>query len=279
MIVNKGTSFGWSYEQLANDNSRLGLHLFSVLACIVESWKEDGGLLGKIEQGEVQLPPDYKGLVKEACLALENDFHGLAIQVDMLNHIYDNRKNFLRGKDFLYATEVIEKYFANMRSIYDFMAKVIRLTMNPNHIKQLGGAFDSFNDLIKSVDKGKHDEKYPERLKELLKNIKDSFYKVRGMRDFIFHNGKQLHVMTKDDGYYIGLGAFSKEYEWVPVMPYLLEVTREMVELGEELGILIQEEYTKRYGKIPFTYVALEGRCIPSFMDFLNSKVKVEERD
>ncbi|USK62183.1 hypothetical protein [Peribacillus asahii] len=272
LIVNKGISFGWNPDELMHDKTRLGFTLFSVLACIMESWKPEGGLLGKIETSEVQLEPQYKGLIKEACLAMENDFHGLATHIDMINFIYDNRRGSLSGKDFLYATEVFEKYFANMRSIYDFMAKIVRLTVEQTHIKGLGLAFDSLNDLIKSVEKGKHDEKYPERLKQLLMDIKDSFLKVRGIRDYILHNGKQLRVMTKDDGYYIGLSAFSKDNQYdnfVPALPYLLEITKEMISFGEELGLIIHEEYTKRYGNIPFTYVAFEGQCIPSFIKFL----------
>jgi hypothetical protein len=265
MLINKGSSIGWATEQLEKSREALGLTLISVLSSIRESWK----IGQETEQGSPHaISPKIKGLIIEAYEAMYHDLHGLIIQVDMIKHFFDNKKGITRHKDFLYVTEVIEKYFANMRSIYDFMSKVLILSVDPKLFGQV--SFDSLNSLITSVEKGKTKGKLTADLEKLLLEIKPSFHALRDIRDFIIHNGKQLKIMTGENEYLVeNFIEKDKTDDYVPLLPYLSTITKEMLIFGDEIAHIIYEEYTKRYGEVPYFLVALEGVCIPSFIDFL----------
>src|SRR5690625_4298178 len=119
MLINKGSSENWSYEELKDSEDTLGFKLISVLRSIEQSWER--------YEGENQIKDKYKGLVKEASLALYHDLHGLAV---MIQHMFHSRNETTRHKDFLFVSEIVEKYFSNLRSIYDYMAKILRLSVN-----------------------------------------------------------------------------------------------------------------------------------------------------
>lgn len=267
LLINKSSSIGWSYNQLKESKTALGFDLISVLHSILDSWETNrGGQI--INENTQELKNKYKGLVKEAYLAMYHDFHGLAVQIDMIQHLFVNRKNAVRHKDFLYVSEIVEKYLSNLRSIYDFMAKVLRLAVKQRYFGQIN--FDSLNSLIESVEKRKTAGKIPEGLKESLLSIKDEFLYVRGMRDSIIHNGEQISIMPDDDGYYLRIWSEEKGKKvYVPLLNYLSERTIEMFNFGEKIGVVIFNEFCKEYGDIPFRLVALEGVRIPTFINFL----------
>ncbi|MEK4115656.1 hypothetical protein NST44_05570 [Paenibacillus sp. FSL W8-0919] len=266
LIVNKGTSIGRSAEDLEADDSVLGLFLVSVLDCILSPL-----------QGDVyMLRPNYQGLIKEARTAMVHDIHGLAIINDMIQFTFEKHGE-LPHKDFLYVMELIEKYFTNLRSIYDFMSKVLRLAVEEGRIGQI--PFDSLNDLITYAETNPRAESYfPEDLISLLKNIKSEFQLVREIRDFIIHNGKQISLLSDDRGYRLGpfdsngtLADYTpgKERNHEELVPYLAERTNRMIEFGEEVGIIINREFRRLHGDFPLFLCALEGVCIPSFVKFL----------
>lgn len=266
MIVNKSTSIGWTIEALEADKSVLGLKLISVLDCILRP------LLGDVHK----LRPQYQGLIEEARIALVHDIHGLAILNDMLQFIF-TKPDGIQHKDFLYVMEIIEKYFTNMRSIYDFMSKVLRLAVEEKNIGKI--SFDSFNSLLTFAESNsKPQQLLPEDLISLLTNIKDEFNLVKNIRDFIIHNGKQISLLKDDKGYQLGpfnnqgelielqLGEENK-YEYL--IPYLSQRTESMLKFGESIADIIHREFTRMNGEFPFMWSALEGVCIPSFVDLL----------
>ncbi|MEJ9115922.1 hypothetical protein LAV76_24465 [Bacillus paramobilis] len=267
MIINKGMSIGWSPDQLHASKNALGFQLISILDYILKSWenKQDR----QIETQNI-FKLKYQGLVKEAYEGLYNDYHGLAVKIDMLELIFQKKQTDMRHKDFLYVAEVVEKYFMDIRSIYDFMAKILRLTVDPKYVGQL--SFDSLNSLITSVEKGKTKGKLPESLEGKLLSIIDSFHKTREIRDSIVHSGHQINIMTLDQGYAVKIPSNKngEPDECIPLLPYLSEITMEMFSFGEDIAILIYEEYRKIYGEFPLGLVALEGICIPNFIEFLN---------
>lgn len=264
--VNKGTSRFWSAEALTASDEALGLLLLSVLDSILRP-----------VHGEVhRLNDKYHGLVEEAHIALSNDIHGLAILQDMITFTYENKHQLLRHKDFLYSLELIEKYFTNLRSIYDFMSKVLRLSVEERRIGQI--PFDSLNDMIAFSETKRGQECLSKQLVELLKGIKAEFHLIRNMRDFIVHHGKQITLLTDDNGYKLGpfdstgnLAEFvpGEERKYEALMPYLAERTQCMLSFGDEIGNIIFNEFQNQHGKFPFSYSAIEGECIPSFIRFL----------
>lgn len=266
MIVNKGMSIGWSYEDFEKDKSVLGVYLISVLDCIL-----------KPMQGDVyKLRPQYQGLVEEARIALAHDIHGLAILNDMLLFIFDKPSD-LQHKDFMYVMEIVEKYFMNLRSIYDFMSKVLRLAVEESNIGKM--SFDSLNSLMAFTEKNtKANELLPEDLILLLASIKSEFNLIKSIRDFIIHSGKQISLLKDQDGYKLGpfnddgiliefLSGENGKYEYL--IPYLSQRTENMLNFGEEIGRIIHREFIRMHGEFPFMLCALEGVCIPSFVKLL----------
>jgi hypothetical protein len=266
LIVNKGTSIGWSAKDLEANDNVLGLFLVSVLDCIISPI-----------QGDVyRLRPNYQGLVKEARTAMVHDIHGLAILNDMIQFTFEKHEE-LAHKDFLYVMELIEKYFTNLRSIYDFMSKVLRLAVEEGRIGQI--PFDSLNDLISYAETNpRAASNLPEDLIDLLKGIKSEFHLVREIRDFIIHNGKQISLLSDDAGY--RLGPFDSNgtiTEYTPgeeriheeLLPYLAARTNRMFEFGETVGNIINREFRRLHGDFPLFLCALEGVCMPSFVRFL----------
>lgn len=223
-----------------------------------------------------RLRPNYQGLVKEARTALVHDIHGLVILNDMIQFIFEKHEE-LAHKDFLYVMELIEKYFTNLRSIYDFMSKVLRLVVEEGRIGQI--PFDSLNDLIAYAETNpRAASNLPKDLIDLLKGIKSEFHLVREIRDFIIHNGKQISLLSDDKGY--KLGPFDSKgtlVEYAPgeersheeLMPYLAERTNCLLEFGEAVGKVINREFRRLHGDFPLFLCALEGVCMPSFVRFL----------
>lgn len=274
LIVNKGTSIGWSSEELEANDNVLGLFMVSVLDCI----------LNPIQNDVNSLRPEYQGLVKEARTAMVHDIHGLAILSDMIQFTFE-KHNDLKHKDFLYVIELIEKYFTNLRSIYDFMSKVLRLAVEEGRIGQI--PFDSLNDLITYAESSSRAARFlPNDLINLLVEIKSEFHLVRGIRDFIIHNGKQISLLSDKNGYKLGpfdnTGALAEyepeeERKHEDLIPYLAERTNRMLVFGETIGTIIDREFRRHHGDYPLLLCALEGVCIPSFVQFLGINSSISE--
>lgn len=274
LIVNKGTSIGWKLEDLEADDNVLGLLIVSVLDCILDPI-----------EGEVNsLSPVNHGLVKEARTAMVHDIHGLAILNDMIHFIFERHVDLV-PKDRLYIIELIEKYFTNLRSIYDFMCKILRLAVKEGRIGQI--PFDSLNNLITYAEtKQRAIVNLPDDLIFLLKDIKSEFHLVRGIRDFIIHNGKQISLLTNENGYKLGPfdngGALAdytlgEERKHEDLIPYLSERTNRMLDFGESIAKIIDREFRRNHGNYPLSLCALEGVCIPSFVKFLGLKSATKE--
>lgn len=269
LLINKGNSIGWSYEELRVSKDALGINLISVLSSIEMSWDQNNN------NGQKELSPKYKGLVKEAYNAMYHDIHGLAVQVDLLKFLFIHKGDLVRHKDFLFVSEIVEKYLTNLRSIYDFMAKVLRLSVEDRHLGQIN--FDSLNSLIESVEKEKTKGKISRELEELLISIKKEFHKVRNLRDSIVHNGEQITILTDEKGYLIEvLSEESNGKNTVYLMDFLSVRTKKMILFGEGIAEIVFKEYCKQYGDVTLFLVGLEGVCIPAFIEFLNMSYPFE---
>lgn len=262
MIVNKGSSFGWSLEDLAASKDSLGLSIIQVLDGITTSWEKED------PEATSVIPKNTKGLIKEAYRGMYHDLHGLSVLIDMINHIYESKGSLTRHKDFLFVSEAVEKYFSNLRSIYDFLAKVSLLAVNPRFHGQI--SFDSLNTLIKNAENEKKKEKFPLELVEELLSIKPAFNSLKNIRDYITHNGKQLKIRTHIDGYHIeNLENKETDEPYLPLLPLLSTLTMDMLSFSAEIAVIISNKYTEYYGEIPYPLIALNGICMPAFIDFL----------
>jgi hypothetical protein len=232
LLINKGSSIGWTAEDLEKNEEVLGLYLISILDCILTPKNKEAG----------KIAPKNYGLIEEAANAMYHDIHGLAILADMIDFVFKNRReDDLQHKDFLYVIEIIEKYFTNIRSIYDFMSKVSRLAVEERYLGQI--SFDSLNGLITFSETPKTQERLPSDLIALFTEIKTEFHLVRGIRDVIVHNGKQITLMTDHSGYLLGpfdkdgaLLSFSEnsfeDRKYEALLTYLSDRTYNMIAFG-----------------------------------------------
>lgn len=271
LIINKGSSFGWSLEELAESKSSLGLAIIINLEAIIKSWEQEDPKTNHL------VPPRTKGLVKKAYNGMYHDLHGLSVLIDMINHIYENKSSSTRHKDFLFVSEVVEKYFTNIRSLYDFLAQITLLAVNPRFHGQISS--DSLNSLIKAVEKENAKEKFPEDLTKILQEIKPAFSSLKNTRDFITHHGKQLGFQTHPDGYHMENPVNQEEAKvYIPLLPFLQEITLEMMNFSAEVAEIISKNY-KGFDEIPYYLIALEGVCIPTFIDFLGILEEEKKED
>jgi hypothetical protein len=159
----------------------------------------------------------------------------------------------------MYVMEIIEKYFTNLRSIYDFISKILRLAVEERRIGQI--PFDSINGLITFAESSPRAvQLIPEDLIILLKEIKSEFHLVRSIRDFIIHNGKQISLLTDKNGYKLGpfdntgnLAGYSpgEDRSYEDLITYLADRTNRMLEFGEKVGIIIDREFRRHHGDFP----------------------------
>ncbi len=255
---------------MREDDNILGFRFLSVLYYIINSWDHEGP---ETEDGPRRMKEKGRQIVRDAYQGMYHDLHGLAILIDMVKVIFENKRSITLHKDFLYVQEIIEKYYTNLRSIYDFLANVLNLAVEPRLVGQL--PFNSFNDVINAIESGKLKEKLPEEAQRAILSVKSSFLHVRHMRDDIIHNGKQLLApMTKDDGYYRiedkGDGTQLQE----PLLTYLSRLTVDLFHVADKLSEVIYNVHIERYGPISQQYVALVGVCIPTFVKFLGIGTK-----
>lgn len=266
VIINKGTSFGWEKDELEANDSVLGLSLISVLNSIVNPLKST-------TKG---LEPKYYGLVEEAKIALIHDIHGLSVLADMLKFTLERNED-LQHKNFLYVMELTEKYFTNIRSIYDFISKVLRLAVKKNVVGQI--SFDSMNGILKYASTNSRAKEYlPKDMINLLIEIKSEFLLVREIRDLIIHSGKEITILHDKDGYKFGPFNNSNRIavdehgvgaKYEELIPYLAERTNKMLIFGEDVAYIINREFRINYYEYPLYRYALEGVCIFSFNSFL----------
>ncbi|CAM3699070.1 hypothetical protein [Marinicrinis lubricantis] len=82
--------------------------------------------------------------------------------------------------------------------------------------------------------------------------------------------------MTKEDGYYLEIRDQNGGTGQKHLLSYLAELTVDMLSVADQPSKVIYEEYCKRYGPIPLSYVALVGVCIPAFVQFLGLDDKLD---
>jgi hypothetical protein len=274
LLVNKALLVGLTEHEVLTNNNILSFHFLNVLNSIELSWNMEESCW-KHDPSSLQLDDEYRGLVKEAHNAMYHDLHGLATHIDLIKLIYDQRNYQTRHKDILYIQELTEKYLFNLRSIYDFLAKVMRLAVDPKKQGQIN--LNSFNDLITKIENNKVGDKIPEAAQKSILDVKTQFMNVKDFRDKLVHNGKLVFIMLKDGEYWIGNLVNDRGQEIsLPLFDYLKSITIEMMNVADDLAIVIYEEYRSRYGDTPLFYTALDGVCIPSFVEFLGLGVNPE---
>ena len=164
--VLKGTSIGNSWETLRNSKTSLGNMLVSVLETLNNNEKMDNQR--RISQGLPKEELTRDGKIFSYYSALVNEIHTLAIIIDMINHVISN-ENYLtmQVKNLLYLETLFESYIRNLRSIFDFLSIVIRVTIREEYRNRLPQR-DSYNEFIKFVEKGAAKDIIPSKIIEII---------------------------------------------------------------------------------------------------------------
>lgn len=269
--VIKGISAFWDLKDLQRDKNVLGLHIISVC----KTWEVDNKYKKDLDERK-------KGRIIKSIQGLENDFFNLAVISNMINDIIENRDNFIiKDKDSLYIGILIESYYTNLRSIFDFIPIIINICLNDENSCNYPD-FDSFNKLLKFCKNSNNKNRLPEKLIEKIKDGEDIFKIVRDTRDGIIHRGEDSIVYRTDSGYNFAIlkgdivnqenilpNILDSEERDYPIIEYLSKLTNQVIKFIEELSYIIRDIWFSLENKRAMIYCALEGTVIPDFIKFL----------
>ncbi len=281
-FVIKGTSVGWDIERFRSDKESLGLYIVSVLT----TWQM------KIESENRPLTRD-EGKIKKAFYGMKNDIHNLAVIIDMMETISQDNNSRMQGKDSLYITVLLESYFTNLRSIFDFTTLIIRLTVEQENLKRLPTKNEeSFNKLLGFIKNVNNKGIYPQEICNIILNHEVTFNIIKDIRDLIIHKGDEPIIYSQNGSYEfsfrrlkvgddqnIALNILNSDTSMYPLFDYLSKITNRMFSYLEDLTPPIYNYICKKEGKeVNLWLAALEGVCIFEFVDFLGWN-KIAERD
>lgn len=274
MSVIKGTIIGQSMERLTEDRNALVLEILHIFS----TWEF------KIKRGGYEVTRE-DGKILKACSGLTNDIHNLSIIIDMMIQVINKSKvdKDLKSKDFLYLSVLLESYFTNLRSIFDFTAILIRLGLTDEKINKLPSKNrDSFNKIIEYVKNENNKGIIQEEIIDVMIKHEDTFNLIRDIRDLIIHKGDETIIFKEDDDFTFGLFRYEDgkiinklsnilkiEKERYPLLKYLSEITNRVLDYLDDLARAI---YNSLYNenKEPLFLAALQGYCIPVFIQFLD---------
>lgn len=261
-------------ERLTEDRNALVLEILHIFS----TWEF------KIKRGGYEVTRE-DGKILKACSGLTNDIHNLSIIIDMMIQVINKSKvdKDLKSKDFLYLSVLLESYFTNLRSIFDFTAILIRLGLTDEKINKLPSKNrDSFNKIIEYVKNENNKGIIQEEIIDVMIKHEDTFNLIRDIRDLIIHKGDETIIFKEDDDFTFGLFRYEDgkiinklsnilkiEKERYPLLKYLSEITNRVLDYLDDLARAI---YNSLYNenKEPLFLAALQGYCIPVFIQFLD---------
>jgi hypothetical protein len=278
--VIKGMSAPWDFKTLRSYPNALEEILLSVCHTLECKRKEE-------EEGrESYCSPGVKKVraqISNYISALQNEWHSLAILIDMMQYIIAHRmeSQFL-DKDGLYLQTLVESYFTSLRAIFDYVSVVYKIAVEEKHLGKIPSR-DSFNDTIEFMKKDTAKNCVPPEVIRMFLEYQSLFEGIRKIRDLIIHRGKEPVVYRTNDGYHFALyknmrmsrsnvlqDILDVSKDTYPLLPYLSKLTNQVVEFTSRLGAAIYDcAVAARGSEIELILLALEGVCIPNFKKFL----------
>jgi len=273
---------GLSKEQFVGDFS----FFVSTIHTVMENWSHHHFTASGefITESEKHLQKSY-GEVRQAIIALDNDFHFLSVCYHQMQHS-EKDETLESGIKMLYFTNLTESYFTNLRSIYDRLATFPRIVLSCEELKSDALNKDSFNALVKSCKNSKITQAaYTKDIIDMILNIDNDLQIMRQIRDPIIHHGKEPVIKFDDErlltikvpsviGNYSSpnllpdiLETGNDEY---PLYAYLRELTLRLLLNMEEMGNVLGHYYLQIAGtEKPLYYFGLGGLCMEIYMEFL----------
>jgi hypothetical protein len=279
-FVIKGTSIGWTWERLEEDNTVLGCFVIHTMM----SWK-------LYMDNQMQTLTDEEkreyGKVIQSLSGIQNDLHNLSVVIDMLNEIVTSiqSRSPHSSKLMLQISVLLETYFTNLRSIFDFCSTFVRIAVSNKLLKSMPSS-DSYNALLKFVKKETVVGAVPPLIIESMMRNEHVFESVKKVRDLIIHKGEDTIVDRNSDkticftlykhkdGDVINMATDLLETNQpeYPVMKYLSELTRQVLNFLDLFGRALFHCFEEVKGfPLPLWLTALAGHCMPAFIKFLNN--------
>lgn len=275
-FVIKGTVVGCGYKYWKEDKNILSSRLISVMA----TWEMKYRLTDK--EISKNLNREY-GKIKNAYSAIMNDIHNLAISLDMIESNLNNT-SLEWGKKSMYVTLLVEAYFTNLRSIYDFTSYFAKLLVAEEKLNQLPSKKEgSIKELIKYCKKEAAKEVMPQEVINAFVECEENLDNIRMIRDLIIHKGKEpilffensgeikfsINQITNDKNKNLLPNILNEESQLYDLKKYLAKITNNTFEYIEKLGTAMHHEFLKKDKDYRIYLGGLVGMCIPNFIEFL----------
>jgi hypothetical protein len=202
-----------------------------------------------------------------------------------LKHTHEDASLNSRMKS-LYFTNLIESYFTNLRSVYDWLEQFSRIFLDDCVLERRKMTPESFESLVHLFDDNKEGLKvHPEDFIKVVKYMNENLQVVRKIRNAIIHDGKEPVISFEKDGQVtimipgkignVNSGNMLPDILDLgeapfPLYDYIREVTLRLFSDMEHYGSVIGNLYIEqKQRKQPFDLFGLTGYCMQGFMEFL----------
>lgn len=219
------------------------------------------------------------GKIKASIDGYTSDLHNLAINYCLLEETLENSE-VDPHKSRMYASLLLENYFTNIRSLYDFLFNIIKISLTDEQLKTIPQK-ESLNGLIKFSKNPRNEQKLPKRIHNFLSEIKPYLDEIRTIRDAIIHKGKEIIITKEDNEVYIRIpksGLYSHDNILPNILEsnevnfnmndYIREVTKSIFKYSEDLGVIILTELFEK-GKYRWSIHSITNYCMEEFTDFM----------
>jgi len=252
----------------------------SILLSIINSWMLNNYTLqGALNVDLEEWKARKYGKIKAAIYGYTSDMHNLSINYCLLKEIF-NGSEFNKHKKNLYISLLLENYFTNIRSLYDFLSFFVQICLTDKQLKSFHD-IDSLNSLLKFSNNNNNKEKLPYRIHKFLDIVGTGLEKIKLIRDLIVHRGKEI-ILTSSHGEILiripKLGLFSND-NMLPnilnssdvsynLIEYLRKITKEHFRFSEDLGVLILSELLEKQN-YDWELYSITNYCMEDFTDFM----------
>ncbi len=274
-LVIKGTILNYGEKWFVGEDT-----YSSILLSVINSWKSNNFTPQDKLNVDIE---DWKsrkfGKIKGGIYGYTNDLHNLSINYCFLKETLENVK-ISKHKANLYVCLLLENYFTNIRSLYDFLFHFVKIGLNDSQLKSYPEK-DSLNNLIKFSKNKNNGEKLPKRIQSFLLDIEPYLEEIKVIRDSIVHKGKEIILTKKDGEVYIRIpktGLYSNDNMLPNILnsdevnfnmdSYIREITKSLLYYSEVLGnILLIELFDK--GEFKWNLYSITNYCMEEFIDFM----------
>lgn len=252
----------------------------SILLSVANSWKSNNFTPQDELKEKIDLWKSREfGKIKSSIYGYTSDLHNLSINYCFLKETLENL-DISKHKTNLYASLLLENYFTNIRSLYDFLFNIIKICLSDKQLKTYPTT-DSLNKLITFSKNKNNIDKLPKRIHNFLLEIEPYLNEVRVIRDFIIHKGKEIIITKKDNELFIRIpktGLYSNDTLLPNILNssevdynmenYIRELTISIFKHSEDLGLILLIELFE-IEKFNWDLYSITNYCMEEFTEFM----------